>query len=183
MVAGWPLESQTPEQLLLMVEGLQDQIKAADLAGAKAVEKLSPEEEEMAEEANQMMANSYGGEQAAAAGEPQFVFVAVLPKAEREKAMAEAFARAKLNAAELAKAADVKLGPLVGLSGSWSGDTGFAEELYNRYGPPNGRDFIRRFVGTQDGGDGAERSDETMNADPAALKFTCHASAQFQLGK
>ncbi len=185
LVAGWPLPADPPEQLLLITQDLQERIRAADLAGGKAVEKLSPEEEEIAEEASQgMTAQNDGEPPPVQPGEPQFVFVAVLPKAEREKALAVAFARAKANAAELAKAAGVKLGPLVALAGGCSGDTSFTDEQPDN-GQPNGRDFIRRFAAQQDGADSAERPNETVSAestDPAGLKFTCHASVEFQLG-
>jgi uncharacterized protein YggE len=52
---------------------------------------------------------------AQSAGDPVFVYVAVLSDAERKAALASAFARAKKDAAELAEAAGMKLGPLASL--------------------------------------------------------------------
>ena len=64
LTAEWPVKSDNPEQLLLAVETLREQVNAADLAGTKASEKTSPEEQEEMEEAAAMMRDSYG-EQAA----------------------------------------------------------------------------------------------------------------------
>ena len=77
----------------------------------------------------------------------------------------------------------MKLGPLVALAGGCSGDTSFTDEQPDN-GQPNGRDFIRRFAAQQDGADSAEpeRDSDAESTDPAGLKFTCHASVEFQLG-
>ena len=146
LVAGWPLPADPPEQLLLITQDLQERIRAADLAGGKAVEKLSP----------RRRGNSRGSqsrddrtERRRAAPRPaRRAAVRVRRGAAegggREKALAVAFALAKANAAE-AKAAGVKLGPLVALAGGCSGDTSFTDEQPDN-GQPNGRDFIRRFA-------------------------------------
>jgi hypothetical protein len=186
LTAKWPLGAESHEKLLLLTQKLQNKIKAADLAGTKEAEKLSPEEEEFEEEASQMMNQS--GEEGPQVGQPQFVFVAALPKAERQKAMADAFAKAKVQAGELAKAAGIELGPLVGLSGACSGQNSFGEpQYYNRYNGNNGSDFIRQMITEQEGDSSGEKQDEkpqeAMGTDPSALKFTCGVAATFQLGK
>ena len=103
LTAEWPLEAKSQEQLLLLAQGIEEKIKAADLSGSQEVQKLSPEEEELAEEAKQAMGRY--GEQPPPLGQPTFLFVAVLSKQDRQKAMAEAFKKAAAEAADLAKAA------------------------------------------------------------------------------
>ncbi|MGD0517896.1 MAG: SIMPL domain-containing protein [Thermoguttaceae bacterium] len=178
LTAQWSLETETPEQMLVLAQTLQDKVKAADLAGSKEAEKLSPEEEELAEEATQMMGSS--GEQQTPAGQPYFMFIAKLSKEDREKLLSEAFAKAKSQAADLAKAADVELGPLTGLSGQCAGQRNFGDEEYNPY---NNSSSIRRMLAQQT----AEGTDETryeaMSNDPASVSFHGMVQAYFRLGK
>lgn len=109
--AEWALAAKTAEELLVASHELQAKIKAADLADTK---QASAEEQEAREEAagqdpdEMNMNNGAGG----APGDPGFVFVSKIDDAERAKAMAEAFGKAKANAAELAKAASAQLGAL-----------------------------------------------------------------------
>jgi hypothetical protein len=186
LTAYWPLGDQSSEKLLILSQGIQEKIKAADLSGSKEVEKLTPEEEEFEEEASQM-SNQMGDESQPQPGQPQFLFAAVLPKAERQKGMAEAFAKAKTEAAELAKAAGVELGPLVGLSGGCSGQAAFGESPFARYGGYNNPNVLPQMIAEQSGESSAEqpegKPDEALGTDPSALKFTCAVSAMFQLGK
>ncbi len=168
LTAQWSLKEESHEKLLLLAQRLQDKIKAADLSGSKEAEKLSPEEQEFEEEANQM--SSQFGEEQQQPGQPQFMFVAVLPKAQRQKAMAEAFAKAKAQAAELAQAAGVEIGPLVGLSGGCSGQSNLGENpYYSRYS--SGYSYLlRQMIAGQTGessGDKEEKPDESIGADPA----------------
>ena len=180
LTAHWPLEAQSPEQLLLLTQGIQEKIKAADLSGSKEAEKLSPEEEEFEEEATQMM-NQYN-EEAKSAGQANFVFVAILPKEEREKAMAEAFANAKKQAAELAKAAGVNIGPLVGLSGHCGGQSNFGGG-FNSYDPSGRMEALQQMMSQGADENPNEKLDETIGADPGTLKFTCTAGILYQIGK
>jgi hypothetical protein len=166
---------------MLLAQGLQEKIKAADLAGGKEVEKLSPEEEELAEEANQMMAQS--GEESPQVGQPRFMYLATLSKEERQKAMSEAFANAKTQAADLAKAAGVELGPLVGISGSCSGQNNFTNGMYNRYGGSEESEYLRMMIAQQTGEDPDAKQEEAMSSEPGMLKFNCYATVLFQLGK
>ena len=184
LTAQWPLEMDSHEKTMLMVRQLEEKIKAADLAGVKESQKLSPDEEEFEEEAAQM-AGHFGGEEQAAPGQPQFVFVATLPKQERQKALAEAVAKANQQAAELAQAAGVELGPLVGLSGACSGQINADDEgMTINYGPYGGQGLLRRvLMARQTGQDFEGRQDEAMGTDPSTLKFTCNVAALFQIGK
>jgi hypothetical protein len=185
LTAHWPLKEESHEKLLLLSQRLQEKIKAADLSGSKEAEKLSAEEQEFEEEASQMTTQFGMGEEQQQPNQPQFVFVAVLPKAERQKGMAQAFVKAKAQAAELAQAAGVELGPLVGLSGGCSGQSG--ENPYARYGYGGGSDFLRQMMaertGESPGEKQEEKPDESVGADPSALKFNCTVAAMFQMGK
>ena len=185
LTAQWPLKEESHDKLLLLSQRIQDKIKAADLSGSKEAEKASAEEEESEEEANQMMANQYG-EDPQQANQPQFLFVAQLAKADRQKAMAEAFVKAKAQAAELAKAAAVELGPLVGLSGACAGQSTVNENpYYSRYSSGN-QSIVAQMIAEQAGdssGDKEEKPDEAMGADPSSLKFNCTVAATFQMGK
>jgi hypothetical protein len=178
LTAQWSLEAETTEQMLVMAQTLQDKIKAADLAGNKEAEKLSPEEEELAEEAAQMMGSS--GEQQTPAGQPYFMFIAKISKEDREKLLSEAFAKAKSQAADLAKAADVELGPLTGLSGQCAGQRNFGDEEYNPY---NNSSSIRRMLAQQTAEGADETRYEAMSNDPASVSFRGYIQANFRLGK
>jgi hypothetical protein len=179
LTAQWSLEAETTEKMLVLAQTLQDKIKAADLAGSKEAEKLSPEEEELAEEAAQMMDSS--GEQRTPVGQPYFMFIAKLSKEDREKLLSEAFAKAKVQAADLAKAADVELGPLTGLSGQCAGQRSFGgDEEYNPY---NNSSSIRRMLAQQTGEGADETRYEAMSNDPASVSFYGTVQANFRLGK
>ncbi len=178
LTAQWSLEAETPEQMLVLAQTLQEKIKAADLAGIKDAEKLSPEEEELADEASQMMDTS--GEQRTPAGQPYFMFIARLSQADREKLLSEAFAKAKTQAADLAKAADVELGPLTGISGQCGGQRNLGDEEYN---PFNNSSSIRRMLAQQTGEGGDETRYEAMSNDPAAVSFYGRRASQLPLGK
>ena len=166
--------------MLLTTQGIQAKIKAADLAGVKEAQAGSEVQEEMEEEAAQMM-NRFG-EEAQQPGQPQFVFVATLSHSDREKAMSEAFTKAKAQAAGLAKAAGVPLGPLVGLSGTCRGQSA-AGANFGGYGQSNRFAIIAQMMGQQAGTGFEEKPDEAMSVEPGTLKFTCAATVLFQVGK
>jgi uncharacterized protein YggE len=178
LTAEWPLEAKSQEQLLVLVQGIEEKIKGADISGSQEMEKLSPEEEELADEAKQMMGRF--GQQEQPLGQPTFLYVAVLSKPDRQKAMAGAFAKASAEAAELAKAAGVGLGPLVGLSGGCNPQRETGEEGYNPY--LSGRNFVARMM-AQAGGDSDEKQSEAVSANPATLTFSCYVAATFTLAK
>lgn len=110
--AQWPLKGSKGEQLLVAATALQDKIKAVDLAGTKEQNKLSPEEQELADElAGEQMA-MFSGDDTPKPGEPVFMFVALVSTAERDALLADGFKKAKERAGQLAKAAGAELGSL-----------------------------------------------------------------------
>jgi uncharacterized protein YggE len=180
LTADWPLEADTPEKLLLAAGTFRQQVKAADLGGAKETDKLSPEEQEIAEEtAQETPGDPFGGgssdDEASAAGQPQLLFVAKLADKDRQAATAEAFAKAKKQAAELARAAGMDLGRLTSLGGGGSGKVDWNEFNNNRAYSP----YLARMMNSS-GGQGAQR-EETMAPSPDALEFEFTVTATFTL--
>jgi uncharacterized protein YggE len=128
--ADLPLKASGAEELLVAAHALQEKIKAADLAGLKEIAAGSPEEQELAEEMDPEMMGYNPGE--TRPGEPTFLFVSKVPEEERDKALAEAFQKAKREAARLAKAAGAELGPLAQLWSTHSMGNG-GEDYTNPY--------------------------------------------------
>ncbi len=175
--AEWPLEVDDAEGLLMAAEVLREKVKEADLAGTKEAEKLSPEEEELAEEMAAMSSNY--GEEEIKPGEPQFLYVAEIADAERDKAMAEAFTKAKAQAGRLARAASVKLGPLVGLSGGGGGQTEFGESNFGY----QQRQYMQRLMGARSGAFEDDSANESVSTSPELLSFNFAVTATFALEK
>lgn len=126
--ADWPLAPGAAEQVLLAVHDVQTKVEAADLAGLKEKKAISPEEQELAEEMVDMH-RSYGDENRPP-GTPQFMFIAKISDADREKALADAFAKAKSQAARTAKAAGAQLGGLLRVADNASAAMGVDESSY-----------------------------------------------------
>lgn len=122
-VAEWPLEGESPEELIVAGYTLREKLRAGGLAKPPAERELTPEEQEEMEEMAMMDEDG----EAAAPGEPSFEFVARFTAEERGRAMAEAFAKAKADAARLAAAAGGSLGALRTVSGSASSE-GYDED-------------------------------------------------------
>ena len=175
--AEWPLTAEDPDKRLLEAQTLQDKVKAADLGGSKEAEKPSPEEEEMAEEMAEMMPSS--GEEKMTPGQPNFLYVARISEKDRQKALAEAFVKAKTKAGQLAEAAGVSLGTLVGLSGHGGGQTSLDEDM-GGYSPRTM--YMRRFVQQQQV-DEQGQSTEAVAPNPIALTFRFAVVATFTMGK
>jgi hypothetical protein len=117
--AELPLKAATTEELLLVFQDLQEKIKAANLNGMKDIEKLSPQEEELAEESKG--GRYYDDDGEAKRGEASFLFVYRVSDEDRAKASAEAFQRAKKEAGRLAATAGAQLGSLRRLDDQTSG--------------------------------------------------------------
>jgi len=171
--AEWPLKVDDNERLLMAAEVLREKVGEADLAGTKEAEKLSPEEEELAEEMAGM-SSSYGEEEIKP-GEPQFVYVARITDDERDKAMADSFAKAKAQAEQLARAANVKLGALIGLSGGGGGQTEIGGSSYGY----EQQMYLQRLMGSRGGSSGGDSSNEAMSANPESLSFDFRVTAHF----
>ena len=158
-----------------------------DLAGVKETEKLSPEEQELAEEAaspDAQQTEVYSDGQAAPPpGQPNFLFVAHISDADRDKAMAEAYGKAKANAALLAKAAGRSLGPLSGLSGNNSNHSLSDEEAFSSYGPGNYAIMqMRNMVAQRNAAAAEDQSAEVVGTNPTSLSFDFAIQAVFTLG-
>jgi uncharacterized protein YggE len=176
LTADWPLKSTDVEQLLSEAFALQEKIKTADVAGAKETAKLSPEEEELQAEMAQMM----GGGQGPSPGEPQFTFVLKVTPDEKAKLTAEAFQKAKSEAARLATAADAKLGKLTSLAGSTQ--SAAAGDDYSSYG---GNAYMYQMMRQQAAQlaavGGAAAEDEAIGMNPAKVKLSVMVQAHFAL--
>lgn len=138
MTAEWPVNPGDPEAQVLEMEKLQATINAADLAGLKESQEMSPEEAELSEEMESSAIHlSYGsGRNEPKRGEPEFSFTASVPTEDYEKALAAAFRDAKIKATQLAKAAEIELGPLQSLQSSVRVTR---EEENNGFGLPHSR--------------------------------------------
>ncbi len=177
LTAEWAMKAKTGEELLVAATALQEKIKAADLAGAKEASKLTPEEQEALEEMESQGFSSYGEEEAKP-GEPVFLFVTPIAEADREKAEAEAFQKARQHAARLAKAAGAGLGKLMSLAGD--SQPGVDESDYpNPYGGYNVAAY--RMLQTMRTGGQPDSAPEALGATPAKVTYRVTMTASFEL--
>jgi len=121
LTASWPLTGKTAEEVLFFSHELQTKIEAADLAGLNEKKQLTPEEEELAAEAQEFGGFGATGEETP--GQPQFFFVGRITDQRRDQATQAAFGKAKAQAQRLATAAGAELGGLASLSSHQSQDT------------------------------------------------------------
>ena len=162
LTAQWPIAADSHEKLLLTAQDIQDEDQGRrsgrqqrggkTLARGRRIRGRS--------RARRPINPATRGP---ADRQPQFVFVAVLPKAGPPEGHDRGVAKAKEQAAELAKAAGVELGPLVGLAGGCTGQVNMGEE--NQYGGmyPGRRMFLQ-----QAAEDVAGKPDESVGTDPSA---------------
>jgi uncharacterized protein YggE len=177
LTAEWKLTAKTIEELLIVSYELQEKIKAADLAGRKQAEKLSPEEQELLEEAASGF--GYGSSDEAKPGEPSFLFVSGISDDEREKSLAAAFQKAKSRAARLAKAAGSQLGELKSLSAQNTPGAGLDDySMYGGYSSPAYRAIQRAMTAAQLG---TEDASEAIGAIPGTVTYTITVTASFDL--
>jgi hypothetical protein len=156
LTAEWPLKAADAEEMLLLVGALEAKIRKADLGGSSEPTSLSPEEQELMEEAEM---NNYSDEEQPKPGQPRFLFVKKISEKEQADALAQAFEQAKAEAAKLAKAAALNLGSLKHLSSSLSASDQMqqysaAMYQYSRYGrsmqpDPNVADLRNEAIGPQ----------------------------------
>jgi uncharacterized protein YggE len=135
LTADWPLKYQTADELLVLSQQLQEKIKEADLCGVNEPKQLTPQEKELEEELAASGGDDFNqyGEPQAKPGEPSFMFVAAISQEERAAALAEAFAKAKQQAAQVAQAAGLKLGALIEVAGQSSADFPEGLDPYTMY--------------------------------------------------
>ncbi|HEV3340414.1 MAG TPA: SIMPL domain-containing protein [Pirellulales bacterium] len=175
LTAEWPLKAEEAEPLLIASHDLEEKIKAADLAGRKAAEDLSPEEEEAEEENDEQDPQVYyGGQPQAKPGEPRFVYVSTISDMDRAKALAEAFERAKAEAGGLAKAASADLGSLLQLAGG--NESGVDSDAYEQWG---GSYQYRMFQRAQRAS--SDDKVEAVGPQPGPLKYHVTVTATFAL--
>jgi len=111
-------------------------------------------------------------------GELVFLFVARITKAEREKAMADAFVKARTQAQALAKAAGRELGPMVTLVGGGGGESELMDSPYGyEY-----QVYLRRLMGRRAAAlVGGAEYDEAVAPSADAVEFRFYVRAAFQL--
>ncbi len=171
LTAEWPVWDKSNEELLLFADTLQEKIKAADLAGLNEPKQLTPEEEELQAEMEEMMSDyGYGNEQAKP-GEPSFVYVAKISEEERATALAAAFEKAKAQAQRLAVAAGAKFGKLSSLSGGTSPSD---EDSYGYNG------YAMRMMMAQ-AATSSDDENEAITASPGLVTFQVMVNATFRL--
>lgn len=165
-----PIKAGDCDELLLAAEHLQAKVKAADLAGRKQSGKLTPQEEELAEEGK---IEDAGNPVEVKPGEPSFMFVRKLTDAEVAQALARAFARAKEEASQLAAAADVKLGPLANLETSYQAGNEEESQFMSRYDPTFALRWQMAASSTQ--------AREAIGLRPGMVSYRIAIAAHFQL--
>ncbi len=148
LTARWPLSGETPEQRLVVSEQLEEKIRKSDLAGVKQADDTSEEEQELMEEMEATMGGGmFGNDEEVPPGTPQFIYGANITPQEREAAMAEAYQKAKQQAARLAAAAGAELGPLANLSqGGASSDDPRYEMYQYGYGMPGAQRVMMQLM-------------------------------------
>jgi uncharacterized protein YggE len=178
LTAEFKIDAKDARTMLLAVHPLQEKIREADLSGAKEAEKLTPEQEELLEEA-EAQGYSYGGEEQKP-GDPVFLFVSRIKDEDRDQALAEAFQKAKAQAAKLAKAAGSELGALKSLTDQDYSGTDYGEDyVYNYAGNYNSPAF--RAVQMARSRRSGEEAHEALGAEPGPVKFSVTVSASFDL--
>jgi uncharacterized protein YggE len=172
LTAEWKLKAKTIEELLLVTQPLQKKVKDADVGGLKAASQLSPEQQEIMEEMGEMA--RYGDDGESKPGEPVFSYATSISKEEEDKALEEAFQKARTQAARLAKAAGHELGKLSSIS-SAAGSAG----QENEYGY-GGAYYAaaRRLQAAENSGDGQA---EAVSVLPGMVKYEVTVAAGFEL--
>jgi uncharacterized protein YggE len=179
LTVQWPLTGGTTDKLLLAADAVREKVKAAALAGAKDTPKLSVEEQELAEEmAAEVARNSGNEEDANTAGEPRFLFLARLSPQDRQAALADAFAKAKQQAKELAKAAGVNLGSLTSVSGEAQSDVNGLNPSWRYSRFQRNDEFIQQLSQTAGG---EESQGEAMALRPDATGFDFNIRVTFAI--
>jgi hypothetical protein len=185
LTAQWTLKAETAEDALVAGEAIRKKVQAV-FGDAKLTEKLSPEEQELLEESRgsgpaPIWVPATPGPTFAppttASAVPvmpsfnaNFMYVAELSAQQRKAALAEAFAKAKAQAAEIAEATGTKLGRIESVNGEISGAR-----------VPNNGPYAQMQPGPLMPPGGNENDSEATAADPAGLEIHVRISAQFRL--
>lgn len=181
--AQWALKGTSDEVLARsydLKKSLEESLKSKS-ASSSATPTTGPsanaaaEEEEAAEESSPQYQQYDNGE--IKPGNPVFVYVAQITPEEREKALANAMAKAREQAAQAAKAAGVQLGSLHQLSQhTTSGATGM-EYGYNQ-GMSRVMYQMMNSAGMQEG---ASEANEAIGPDMASVKLVLVIQATWEI--
>jgi hypothetical protein len=171
MKAEWKLDGMEAEAILLRVREIQDQIQSLDLAGTKADQAASPEQQEEMEE-NQGMQVYNNGE--TTPGEPVIMYISRISPEETAKGLAEAFAKAQTDAQQLAAAAKVTMGKLVGLSQMSSPD-------YSQYNMDSQYAGIMYRYMQQAGMEQSSGTKEAVGMNPGKVSHRISVTASFSI--
>jgi hypothetical protein len=119
--ADWPLQGDDIDALVASAATIREKVLAADLTADKVKHAMTPEEQELVEEAAMTPSSTpppsgmFASPSADGRAGVAFVYVAVISDEQRKTLMANGFAQAKKAAEELAEAAGKHLGDLVSL--------------------------------------------------------------------
>lgn len=177
LTAEWALQTADPSELLVQTHELQEKIRQADLSGSAAASKLTPEEEEILEEA-QGMFGRYSSSDEPKPGEPVFSFASPISDADYDQALADAFQKAKAEAARIAKATGAELGKLEFVRGDDTNSPDYDSYSY-RYDSAAYQTY-QMLQSLQGRGDARERR-EALGVQPGEVTYNVSVSAGFGL--
>jgi uncharacterized protein YggE len=161
------LETRLPLKAASAQDKLVEAVELMDKAKTLLQRKLSPQEQEIADE---MQSQTPGQSRP---GEPQFAFVHVITEVERDKATADAVAQAKQSAQRLAQAAGAKLGPVRQLSESATSGVSNPIEDYTAQ-------YYSRILGMA-GQSAAPAANEAVAMQPGPVTFVITVSIGYAL--
>jgi uncharacterized protein YggE len=164
--AEWPLRGADADAVIAAAEAIRQKALAADLTGSKAArDRLSPEEQELAEEADMrtVVPVDPSGPMPVpmppqVRPQPTFVYGAVLSDKQYKAMLAEACATASRDAAAIAEAAGLKLGLITSLQCNFDGQRG----VYTSVGPDSAPSPLT-----------SHDNRELLSATPDGLEFEC----------
>jgi uncharacterized protein YggE len=180
--ANFQLRAADPEELLLVSHALEEGMKAADLGGTKDLKQASAQDEEAAQESAEEMMD-FGHSNQPKQGEPVFLYVSKISDEDLEKALAQAFKKAKREAGQLAKAAGVELGVLYHLEDNSSGVSDPEEGIV--FDNPYSYRFMHQLVNRARAGSAEEDKPavEAVGVKPGKVAYRVAVSASFALQK
>jgi uncharacterized protein YggE len=166
LTASFPLPAAAGDEALVKASELEKQIRAAFASSAAAARKLTPEEQELAEEMAGM-----GQATGPKPGEPSFAYVLIVSDADAAKVTADALAKAHKQAALLAGAAGMKLGGLRALRSDVDNGTS-TDDMTGMSG------IFRAAMGVA-----ADQSREATSSTPGPVSYTVTVNASYALEK
>jgi uncharacterized protein YggE len=166
LTASFPLPAAAGDEALIKAADLEKQVRAAFASTAAATKKLTPEEQELAEEMAGM-----GQAAGPKPGEPSFAYVLIVSDDDAAKVTADALGKARKQAALLATAAGMKLGGLRALRSDVADGTS-ADDMTGMSG------IFRAAMGVA-----ADQSREATSATPGPVSYTVTVNASYALEK